>query len=136
MKQDSGFSSAKRRRSTTGFTLIELMVVLAIIGLLVSIVAPHYSGRVTRAEETVLRQDLLLMRDALDKHFADAGQYPASLQDLVTKRYLRSVPSDPITQSNATWVLVPPADRQQGGVYDVRSGAKGAGSNGTAYAQW
>ena len=131
MKGDARFRIRK-----SGFTLIELIVVLAIIGLLVSIVAPHYTGRVTKAEETVLRQDLLMMRDALDKHYADAGQYPASLQELVAKRYLRSVPSDPITQSNTTWILVPPADRQKGAVYDVRSGAKGTGSNGTPYEQW
>jgi general secretion pathway protein G len=119
-----------------GFTLIELIVVLAIIGLLVSLVAPHYAGRVKRAEETVLREDLMIMREALDKYFADAGQYPEELQDLVSKRYLRNVPSDPITQSAATWTIVAPADSSKGGVYDVRSGARGTGSNGKPYAEW
>ena len=125
-----------RAREARGFTLVELMVVLAIIALLVSIVAPHYVGRVSKAEETVLRQDLVLMRDALDRHYADAGRYPNSLDELVKKRYLRAIPSDPLTGSASTWVVVPPADPEKGAVYDVRSGARGNGANGTPYAQW
>jgi general secretion pathway protein G len=124
------------RRRPAGFTLIELMVVLAIIGLLLAIVAPHYAGRVTRAEETVLRENLLLMRDALDKHYADAGRYPERLEDLVAKRYLRAIPLDPLTQTSSTWVAVPPADPEKGGVYDVHSGARGAGPDGKPYAEW
>ena len=81
-----------------GFTLVELMVVLTIIGLLLSIVVPNYVGRAHHAEEAVLQEDLALMRDALDKHFADAGKYPGSLEELVTKRYLRAIPKDPLTQ--------------------------------------
>ena len=132
IKRDSGFGI----RDSAGFTLIELMVVLAVIALLVSIAAPHYSGRITRAEETVLREDLMLMRDALDKHFADAGQYPDKLEDLVSKRYLRSVPSDPITQSRTTWTLIAPPESGKGSVYDVKGGAKGTGSDGKPYAEW
>jgi len=127
---------ARAAQRETGFTLIELIVVLAIIALLISIVAPHYSGRVTRAEEAVLRENLVLMRDALDKYYADTGQYPGSLDDLVTKRYLRSIPNDPVTQSNATWIVVAPADPQKGRVADVRSGAKGKSSNGKPYEEW
>lgn len=125
-----------RRDRAAGFTLVELMVVLAIIALLISIVAPHYAGRVTRAEETVLRENLLMMRDALDKHYADSGRYPERLEDLVTKRYLRSIPLDPVTQSSTTWVVVPPADPEKSGVYDVRSGAQGVGPDGKPYAEW
>jgi general secretion pathway protein G len=125
-----------RRDRAAGFTLVELMVVLAIIALLISIVAPHYAGRLTRAEETVLRENLLTMRDALDKHYADAGRYPERLEDLVAKRYLRSIPLDPVTQSSTTWVVVPPEDPEKGGVYDVRSGAQGAGPGGKPYAEW
>jgi len=124
------------RRAPSGFTLIELMVVLAIIALLLSIVAPHYAGRVTRAEETVLRENLALMRDALDQHYADAGRYPERLEDLVAKRYLRALPVDPITQRADTWVAVPPAEPERGGVYDVRSGAPGVGPSGKHYAEW
>ena len=130
MKSRKGFTLKLR-----GFTLIELMVVLTIIGLLLAIVVPDYIGRAKRAEEAALQQDLAVMRDALDKHFADAGKYPRTLDELVSKRYLRSIPKDPVAQS-ASWVLVPPADPQKGGVYDVRSSAKGVGSNGMPYDRW
>jgi general secretion pathway protein G len=108
-----------------GFTLIELMVVLTVIALLLSVVVPDYVGRMKRAEEAVLQENLAVMRDALDKHYADAGSYPASLDDLVSKRYLRSIPSDPFTRSPTTWVAVPPADPKKGGVFDIHSAAKG-----------
>ena len=108
-----------------GFTLVELMVVLAIIALLLSVVVPHYMGRLQRAEEAVLQENLQVMRDALDKHYADAGKYPASLEELVAKRYLRSIPKDPFTQSASTWVAVPPQDARKGNVWDVKSAAKG-----------
>ena len=110
---------------TKVFTLVELMVVLTIIALLLSVVVPDYVGRVKRAEEAVLKENLMVMRDALDKHYADAGKYPGNLEELVAKRYLRAIPPDPFTQSAATWVAVPPADLKKGGIYDVRSPAKG-----------
>lgn len=119
-----------------GFTLIELLVALAIIALLLSIVVPRYIGSLGRAEEGVLKENLHSLRDAIDKHFADTGRYPAALDDLVTKKYLRSVPTDPITQSATTWVVVAPADPQLGAVYDVKSGAKGTGRDGRPYDQW
>lgn len=122
------------RRS--GFTLVELMVVLAVIALLISIVAPHYAGRLARAEEAVLRENLTIMREALDRHYADVGRYPATLEDLVQKRYLRSIPNDPVTQSPTTWVVIAPDDPTKGAVYDVRSGAKGKSSSGKPYAEW
>jgi len=108
-----------------GFTLVELMVVLTIIALLLSIVVPDYIGKARRAEEAVLQQNLSVMRDALDKHYADAGRYPSSLDELVSKRYLRAIPKDPFTHSNTTWVAVPPGDGSRGSVFDIRSGAKG-----------
>lgn len=119
-----------------GFTLIELLVALAIIALLLSLVVPRYFGSLTRAEEAVLKENLALMRDAIDKHYADTGRYPSSLDELAAKKYFRAVPADPITQSPATWILVPPADPQLGAVYDVKSGAKGAGRDGKPYEQW
>ena len=108
-----------------GFTLIELMVVLAVIALLIAMVVPDYVGRMKRAEEAVLRENLALMRDALDKHYADAGTYPNALDELVSKRYLRTIPQDPMTQNNTSWVIVPPSDVKKGRVWDVKSGAKG-----------
>jgi general secretion pathway protein G len=122
-------------KTIKGFTLVELMVVLTVIALLISIVVPDYVGRVRRAEEAVLQENLSIMRDALDKHFADAGRYPKSLDELVSKRYLRAIPSDPFTQS-ASWMIVAPSDPRRGGVYDVRSSAKGVGLNGTPYERW
>ena len=112
-------------RPMRGFTLVELMVVLTVIALLLSIVVPDYIGRVRRAEEAVLQENLTIMRDALDKHYADAGRYPATLNELVAKRYLRSIPKDPMTQSAASWTVVAPSDPKKGGVYDIHSGAKG-----------
>lgn len=112
-------------RKNLGFTLVELMVVLTVIALLLSVVVPDYVGRMKRAEEAVLQENLAVMRDALDKHYADAGKYPVSLEDLVSKRYLRSIPRDPFTQSAGTWVAVPPADPKSGGVFDIHSAAKG-----------
>jgi len=112
----------KKRR---GFTLVELMVVMTIIALLISVVVPDYMGKMRRAEEAVLQENLTLMRDSLDKHYADTGRYPTSLEELVAKHYLRAIPKDPFTQSASTWVAVPPGDSRKGNVFDVRSGAKG-----------
>jgi general secretion pathway protein G len=112
-------------KKNRGFTLVELMVVLTVIALLLSVVVPDYVGRMKRAEEAVLQENLAVMRDALDKHFADAGKYPATLEELVAKRYLRSIPRDPFTQSATSWVAVPPADPKSGGVFDIHSAAKG-----------
>ncbi|MDA8109278.1 MAG: prepilin-type N-terminal cleavage/methylation domain-containing protein [Betaproteobacteria bacterium] len=118
------------------FTLIELLAVLAIIAVLLAIAAPRYFGSLDRAKEAVLKEDLYQMRDAIGKYYGDRGKYPDSLQTLVTDRYLRQVPADPITGSGATWIIIPPEDPDAGGVYDVRSGAPGRASNGTPYAEW
>jgi len=118
-----------------GFTLIELMVVMAIIGGLLALAAPRYFKHVDRAKETVLKSDLASMRDALDKFFADTGRYPANLEELVTRRYLRKVPPDPITESSASWLVVAPADSALGGVYDVKSGASGVTLGGQPYGE-
>ena len=118
-----------------GFTLIELMVVLAIIGGLLSLAAPRYFKHIDRAKETVLKSDLASMRDALDKFFADTGRYPANLEELVSSRYLRKVPPDPITESTSSWRVVAPADPTLGGVYDVKSGADGVTRDGRPYGE-
>lgn len=119
-----------------GFTLIELLVVMAIISTLLAVAIPRYFHSEDRARETALRHDLTVMREAIDRHYGDTGRYPASLQELVAKRYLRRVPADPITGSPETWVVVAPANRDQGAVYDVASGAPGIARDGTPYAQW
>jgi general secretion pathway protein G len=123
-------------KPTRGFTLIELLIALTIVALLLSIVVPRYFGSLSRAEESVLKENLHALRDAIDKHWADTGRYPGSLDDLVTKKYLRSIPVDPITQASTSWLVVAPTDPKQGAVYDVKSGAKGAGRDGKPYEQW
>jgi len=112
------------------------LVVLAIIALLVSIAAPRYFHSVEKSKEAVLKQDLSTMRDALDKYYGDTGKYPDSLDDLVSKKYLRKLPVDPITDSASTWEIVPPEDVEKGGVFDVHSGAPGNARDGTPYSSW
>lgn len=119
-----------------GFTLIELLVVMAIIATLLSIAAPRYFGQVDVAREKALLQSLEVMRDSIDKYRADTGKYPATLTELVEKRYLRKLPVDPITESAETWELVPPPDPNESGVWDVRSGARGSGRDGRPFAEW
>lgn len=119
-----------------GFTLIEILVVLAILAALLSIAAPRYFGSVDRSKETVLKQNLFQIRETLDKYYADTGRYPDSVDDLVAKRYLRTTPVDPVTGSTTTWIIVPPADLKKGGVYDVKSGAPGNAKDGTSFSDW
>ena len=123
-------------RAIRGFTLIELLVVMAALGLLLSIAAPRYVEHVDRAREVVLRQNLIGLRDAIDKFYADRARYPKDLQELVQQRYLRQVPLDPMTDRIDTWVLVPPAGQPGAAVFDVRSGAVGKARDGTIYASW
>jgi general secretion pathway protein G len=123
-------------QGSKGFTLIELLVAMTIIALLLSIVVPRYFHSVTKAEETVLKEDLHLMRDALDKYHADTGGYPDTLEDLVSKKYLRKIPVDPVTQSAATWILIPPSNSEKGAVFDIKSGAQGNAKDGSAYNDW
>jgi general secretion pathway protein G len=119
-----------------GFTLIELLVVLAIIGTLLTIALPRYFSSIAKSKEAVLKENLFQMRDAISRYHADKGKYPETLDALATDKYLRKVPLDPITESASTWIVVAPEDPQKTGVYDVRSGAPGKGSDGTEYAQW
>ncbi|UWE14524.1 type II secretion system protein [Herbaspirillum huttiense] len=119
-----------------GFTLIELLVVLAIIGTLLALAAPRYIGSVEKAREAALRENLATMRDVIDKFYGDTGKYPASLNDLVTQRYLRKIPVDPMTESNQSWISLAPEDGGQGAVFDVRSGSQGRARDGTFYKDW
>jgi general secretion pathway protein G len=119
-----------------GFTLIELLVVFAIVALLSSIAVPKYFSSLQKSRESVLRYDLSVMRESIDKYFSDNGSYPESLQQLVEKRYLKSIPKDPIAQANDLWVVVPPIDGLPGSVYDIKSGAQGQASDGSNFADW
>lgn len=120
-----------------GFTLIELIVVMAIVALLVSIAAPRYFRSVDRARENTLQTSLNVMRDAIDQFDADKGRYPDSLDELAQEHYLRAVPVDPLVGNATSWVVVTPADPgTKGKVYDVRSGMSGRASDGRLFADW
>ena len=127
---------AIQSQGSKGFTLIELLVVMTIIALLLSIVVPRYFHSITKAEEAVLKEDLHLMRDALDKYHADTGGYPDTLDDLVNRKYLRTIPVDPVTQSASSWILIPPSNGEKGAIFDIKSGAPGVSRDGTAYGDW
>jgi general secretion pathway protein G len=116
-----------------GFTLIELLVVMTIIGLLAALAVPRYFGGLERSKETALRQTLAVTRDALDKYYGDNGKFPDTLEALVSKRYLRSLPVDPLTESSSTWTLVAPDDPAKGGINDIHSGADGVGRDGKPF---
>ena len=120
----------------TGFTLIELLVVMAIIATLLSIVAPRYFGAIDKTKETVLRQDLGIMRNAIDQFYSDTGKYPIDLMELVDKGYMRKVPVDPFTESDQTWIAIPPKNESESGVYDVHSGYNGRALDGSYYEEW
>ncbi len=119
-----------------GFTLIELLAVLAIVAVLLTLAMPRHVDRIDMAKEVVLRDNLRSTREVIDQFYGDRGRYPDSLQELVDKRYLRAVPTDPLTESDSTWqaINVPPGYKGQ--VYDIRSGAPGLGRNGVPYGQW
>lgn len=125
-----------RHERPGGFTLIELIVVLTIIGVLLTIAVPRYFSSLERSRETILRQDLSVMRDALDKYSADKGHFPEALEALVTDKYLRSIPVDPYTKKADSWVVLQSDDADAPGVKDLHSGAQGNARDGTAYATW
>jgi general secretion pathway protein G len=117
-----------------GFTIIELMIVVTIVGILATLAVPSYQTAVVKAKEGALRQDLFSLRDVIDQHRADKGKYPETLMALVSSGYLRRLPPDPLTGSPATWQeMKDPADA---GVIDVFSGSDLIGTNGIPYNQW
>ncbi len=123
------------KNNKQGFTFIELMVVMAIIATIIAIAMPRYFDGLQRTKETALKQNLKEMRDAIDHYHADKGMYPATLQTMVAERYLRFIPVDPITETDASWQIISTADHTNR-VYDVTSGAAGVDSNGVAYSNW
>ena len=133
--------SAQSSRRSRGFTLVELMIVLAIIGILLAISVPVYVGTIRHAREAVLRDDLFQLRSLIDQYTMDKQQAPQSLDDLVTAGYLRALPKDPFTNSTTTWQPVQDnslmsLDQTDSGIVDVHSGSDETSSDGTAYSSW
>lgn len=131
-----GLPFTVHRSLFAGFTLVELLVVMSIIALLMSIAVPRYFHSTDKAREAVLKQNLAQMRDAIDKFYGDRGRYPDALDDLVSRKYLRRIPPDPITDSPRTWLTAPPEVTGIGRVYDVKSGAPGVALDGSKYGDW
>ncbi len=132
--------SAFRKPHSKGFTLIELMIVLSILGILITIAQPSLKQSIIRAREAVLKEDLFQMREAIDQYYADYGKYPTVLKDLInlqekTKSYLRDIPKDPFTGSD-DWITVAPEGSEEGGVFDVHSASPLLAVDGTAYNTW
>jgi general secretion pathway protein G len=124
-----------------GFTLIEMMIVMAIIVILIAVAVPFYQKAITRAKETVLHNNLFAMRSAIDEYSYDKQKAPPALQDLVSEGYLHEVPRDPITQRNDSWKIIMEDSSQavnsaEPGIFDVRSGSDKTGLDGTKYSEW
>jgi len=119
-----------------GFTLIELLVVLGIVALMLTLAVPRYFPSIDKSKEVVLADNLRNVRQVLDQYYGDTGRYPDSLEQLVEKHYLRALPYDPITESDATWIIIAPEDSTRGAVYNIRSGAPGNDRAGKPYADW
>ena len=139
MLQDDQIRAGKK--CERGFTLVELMIVMTIIGILAAIAIPSYIRAVQKAREAVLREDLHTMRTAIDSYTVDKEQAPQTLDDLVQAGYLKTIPIDPMTSSNDTWITnqsdtMTDIDETQGGMDDVHSGSQGLASDGTTYNTW
>lgn len=119
-----------------GFTLIELLIVLAIVAILTTLALPRYFQYIDSAKETVLLQNLRETREVIDKFYGDNGRYPESLEELVEKKYLRSVPNDPVADSSSAWIIEPPEEGAKGNVYNLRSGAEGSNKDGKSWAEF
>jgi general secretion pathway protein G len=128
-------------RRQFGFTLIELMIVMAIVSILVAIAVPIYQKAIIRAKESVLRNNLFTLRTMIDEFTVDKQHAPQTLDELVSEGYLRQIPVDPISGSNQSWKIImedTPAsgDNQPPGIFDVRSGAEGNSLDGSPYSEW
>jgi general secretion pathway protein G len=124
-----------------GFTLIELLIVISLISILAGIGMAQYKSSVVFAKESVLKQDLFRMRDAIDQYYADKNQYPSTLDALVSDGYMRKIPEDPFTRSTTTWQTVPAEPdpnnpSAEAGVYDIKSGSDQTALDGTRYSEW
>ncbi len=126
----------KVHKNKKGFTLLEIMIVVSIVGILVTMAMPNMQRYVIRARETSLRNSLFVFRDVIDQYYADHGRYPETLEKLVEEKYIRTIPKDPFTRSKNTWVIIPPPEGEGTGVYDVHSGSDLVGIDGTPYNEW
>jgi len=131
----------RQRRSESGFTLIELMVVMLIIGVLMAIAVPNYISAIKAANEATLKEDLHVMRQAIDSYTMDKQKAPQSLQDLIEGGYLKKIPPDPMTRSTESWVVdqsdaLHSIDQTEPGIDDVHSGSQETGSDGQPYSTW
>ena len=131
----------KALTGNSGFTLVELLIVISLISILAAMGIVGYRNSVISARESVLHTDLFRMRDAIDQYYADKGKYPGTLDALVSEGYMRKLPEDPITKSSDTWITVPAEPdpnnpTAEPGVYDVKSGAQGTALDGTSYSDF
>ncbi|WP_229505639.1 type II secretion system protein [Massilia genomosp. 1] len=127
---------ANQGRPARGFTLIELLVVLGIVALLLTLAVPRFFPSIDSAKDTILADNLRNTRAVIDQYYADTGRYPDSLEQLVEKKYLRSIPVDPVADSSTSWILVAPEDTTKGNLYSIKSGAPGNDRNGKPYLDW
>jgi general secretion pathway protein G len=137
----AGWNKSTEPSSESGFTLIELMVVMLIIGVLMAIAVPSYIGAIKAAKESVLKEDLHVIRQAIDSYTMDKQKAPQSLQDLVDAGYLKSIPTDPMTRTTESWVTdqsdaLHSLDQTDPGIDDVHSGDQEVGSDGQPYSTW
>jgi general secretion pathway protein G len=122
-----------RRTLTRGFTLIEMLIVMAIVALLLTIALPRYFGSLEKSKDIALQENLRVLRLSLDRFYSDKGRYPQTLDELVEHRYLKAVPIDPVTDSSRSWILIPVRNADTAGISDIKSGAPGANKEGRAY---
>ena len=126
-----------KSEQSAGFTLIELLTVIAIIGILASIAVPSFQKHIIRAREASLQNTLFVLRDVIDQYHADNGSFPETLEVLVEKHYIRSIPLDPFTKSSTTWILIPvESDDGAAGIFDIHSGSYNISLNGVPYNEW
>src|SRR3989304_5560288 len=133
----SDFGFLKSQIANKGFTLIELLIVMSIIAILATIAQPSFKQAIIKARESVLKEDLFILRDVIDQYYADKGKYPPAMDDLVGEGYIRGIPRDPFTNSTDTWQFIYNSEQEEEqGIYDVHSGSDMVAVDGTAYNEW